>query len=768
MALRNLLVRVGADTSALAAGMNNARSEVKRFADSVTGAMGGLKGKIAGALAGLAGVDFLKQGIDDASQYEAAMATLGSTFGKSTQQFNDWAATTGHAMGYSRLESAKLAQTLSLNFRSIATSQEDLVAKTTKMEEVAALIANKRGMAMTEVSDRIRSAMNAEADGADELGVNVRVAALQQSKAYKEMANGEPWQKLSTATQKQILYSSILEQVTATLGSTMQDTTALRMSVFSAALGDVRLALGQAFLPILYNVLPLLTMLMEWMYKALQVFAAFMTALFGGFKFGAGNQLKVGGIGETTDATKQQTDAVNNLGKAHDATAKKAKASGAAQQKAAKLGVAGFDEVNTLADKAAKEGAGAGAGGAGAGAGGVPAMGAIPTPKIPSPDMSGFNEGVNQMVEGFKKKLAPIKAFFKSIWDDISIFFKRTLSFMSIWWFEHGDQIMKALKNLWTLIQPVVMWLVHFIWDSIQGLIKGIVTFFEGLIEFFTGIFTGDWGMIWQGLKDMVIGAFLIVWNWFNLSFFGGLKKLFLTFAEDGLKVVITFGRDFIKNFHEIMIGLVDKFFNFIKGMKQFFSDFGGWFESNAVNIGHKVIAAFEKIGEVGHRIWAAIQGAFMGAVNWFMRSVITPLINNFDNIREGFKHGLASGLGAVVNSIRGPLNDAIDGFNAFAGTLHIPLHIDHIPRFATGGIVSRATLAMVGEGRGPEAITPIDKLQGFITNAIMDTMKANGGMQTGGDIILNIDGRRLARIVKPYLDNANKRIGTNVRLNTI
>jgi len=76
--------------------------------------------------------------------------------------------------------------------------------------------------------------------------------------------------------------------------------------------------------------------------------------------------------------------------------------------------------------------------------------------------------------------------------------------------------------------------------------------------------------------------------------------------------------------------------------------------------------------------------------------------------------------------------------------------------------------LAVVGEGRGPEAIAPLDRLQSFITTAVMDTMRANGGMQAGGDIILTIDGRRLARMIKPYLDNENKRIGTNVRLNTI
>ena len=58
--------------------------------------------------------------------------------------------------------------------------------------------------------------------------------------------------------QKTILYHHILEQVSKNLGMTMQDTTAMRMATFTAAFADVRMALGQAFLPILYSVLPLL------------------------------------------------------------------------------------------------------------------------------------------------------------------------------------------------------------------------------------------------------------------------------------------------------------------------------------------------------------------------------------------------------------------------------------------------------------------------------------------------------------------------------
>ena len=89
------------------------------------------------------------------------------------------------------------------------------------------------------------------------------------------------------------------------------------------------------------------------------------------------------------------------------------------------------------------------------------------------------------------------------------------------------------------------------------------------------------------------------------------------------------------------------------------------------------------------------------------------------------------------------------------------------IPYLAKGGIVSSTTVAMIGEA-GTEAVTPIDKLQGMITSAVVSAMQFNTGARSGGDIVLNLDGRAFARIVNPYLDVEQKRIGANVRLNPI
>lgn len=169
--MRNLLVRVGADISGMTNGLNKASKQLSTFGSRIDKMFGGIKGQIAGALAGIGGALAIKEGTQDAIKYEALMGTLGESMGESRQDFIKWQKTVGSTMGFSKVQGAELANTLSLNFKKIATDSKDLVDKTTKMMEIAGVIANKRGMLMSEVSDRIRSAMNQEADGSGIIAV---------------------------------------------------------------------------------------------------------------------------------------------------------------------------------------------------------------------------------------------------------------------------------------------------------------------------------------------------------------------------------------------------------------------------------------------------------------------------------------------------------------------------------------------------------------------------------------------------------------------
>jgi phage-related protein len=93
-----------------------------------------------------------------------------------------------------------------------------------------------------------------------------------------------------------------------------------------------------------------------------------------------------------------------------------------------------------------------------------------------------------------------------------------------------------------------------------------------------------------------------------------------------------------------------------------------------------------DKVTPVGKKIGDAVGGAFKGAVNAVL-----------DHIEER------------LNSIPNAINGAIDLLNALPGVNISPMDTISLPRLAQGGIVSKATLAQIGEA-GREAIIPLEK----------------------------------------------------------
>lgn len=767
MALRNLLVRVGADISGLRAGLQKAQKDVKYFGRNVTGSLKELQGQIAGVTAGLGAGLLVKSAVQDAMRYEALMTTLGETMGASRKDFEKWQETVGTSIGFSRLQSADLANQMSLNFKKIASDQADLVAKTTTMMEAAALISNKRGMTMSEVSDRIRSAMNGEADAAHELGVNVLQSAVQQSEAYKTLANGQPYDKLNEKTRQTILYQHILAQVSENLGTTMQETTALRMAQFTASLADVRMALGQAFLPILYSVLPLLTKMAQALYRVLQVVAAFMRALFGGgFKYKA--PVSSGDVKNT----KAQASALGDVGKqAEKAGNKSAKAAKKSQK--AWSGTFGFDEVHTIKDPEPPANAGAGAGGGGLGGAGGGGLGGLGEMDMGAPDFSAFEEGIDALTQKMKKYTEPIKQLFLTAWRAISGFAKEEFAKISAWWKLNGDQIIQAAKNVWGLIGPIIMAVLTFIWDSVKMMVDGVITVFMGIVNFFTGVFTGDWKLALDGIWKIFTGAFEAMFGFFNLSFIGGLKKLLLTFAKDGFKVLLTFVDNFKGLFNKGLTDVIGFFKNLYNGIKKYIGEARDFIEGR-VELMQTSFSKLWGVVQKGAKIaYEAIQKIWGGIVWWFKRTIITPLVSSFEELKDAFSKGIAEGIVFIINKLIDGLNNVLKGFNRLKNKSPLAGVIPdlRIPRLARGGITNGPTLAMVGDNAGGrEVISPLDRLQGMLTNSVIQAMQLGGGgnNQATGDIILNIDGRSFARIVKPFLDREQDRIGSDVRIRTI
>src|SRR5690606_4284089 len=216
----------------------------------------------------------------------------------------------------------------------------------------SAVIASATGRTMEDVMERIRSGLLGNTEAIEDLGVNVNIAMIESTQAFREFAGDRSWQQLDFQTQQTIRYFAILEQTAQKYGLELAQNTSTRQAAFVAQLKNVQLALGQAFLPIYNTILPALTRFASALATAMNFVAQFMHALFGmDVSKNAVSQVKQ--QEQQTAAIQDQTKSVGKLGDAYQKAGKKARGA-----------LASFDEIHQLATDTSSGGSG-GAGGTG-------------------------------------------------------------------------------------------------------------------------------------------------------------------------------------------------------------------------------------------------------------------------------------------------------------------------------------------------------------------------------------------------------------------
>ena len=150
--------------------------------------------------------------------------------------------------------------------------------------------------------------------------------------------------------------------------------------------------------------------------------------------------------------------------------------------------------------------------------------------------------------------------------------------------------------------------------------------------------------------------------------------------------------------------------------------------------------AAVSFIGGFGEMLGAmAVGGASMADLGTFVLESFAGLLTQLGNIAIETGIGLLA-IKASIESLNPAL--AIAGgiaLMALAGAVRGSLAKTadaNIPMMAEGGIVTGPTLAMIGEGRGPEAVIPLDKLDGFMGGGAQN-INVTGRIQ-GSDILLS------------------------------
>lgn len=791
---QNLILRVGADVSALKQQLYRARTEIAGFNKYVQGQMAQVGAALAGGVITLG----VGQAIQDAVKVEGALEQVKRLMGESAQSFIEFSKTTSETLGMSKSEALDYGRTYA-NLTSIFTKSTEETMETTKeLMKASAIVSSATGRTMEDVMFRIRSGLLGNTEAVEDLGVTVYINMIEASDAMKKFANGKSWNQLDFRLQQQIRHYAILEQVQKKFGDEVFKNTGFRINQFSASLKDLRLALGNAFLPIVNVVLPYLTAFTRKMTMAMESVAEFSRALFGVTK----EQAAIKKLDSTNSAI---TDTGNN-----------------AQDSAKKLKgfLAGFDEINAVPEPEAAVG-GAGATDDGKG-----------DPQLKDPFIDKMEEARTKASElGLT-----VRNVFTGMKDTVTQNSDIIIAALSGLGAAFGTAMLAIGGSKLAANMPTIIGAVR---TAITGLgtALGFITGPIGLTVLAIGALTSAFVYLYQtndNFVNFVNTSLALAWNAIQTAALWTMENVFIPFTEhvdlmlnalrpltDAIGVALVdafsfFGdiakivwedvlQPLFQMFGDIFTPASDAFTASLSGLFKIVESLGNifkWVSLIVVGfislIGAGILTAIKPVGtylktvfmvifkNLGATIKESIGGiktTLMGVLN-FITGVFT---GNWEKAFYALGDILKGAFTSMNALVKFPMNLIIEGLNAIIDGLNnikidipswVPMYggtkigsnIPKIPKLARGGIVNGPTMAMVGEA-GPEMIVPlentsfVDRLASALGTAVNSAMQMNntGNRSDNRDVVIKIDGNVLARAINPYTTKEAGRVGTSI-----
>ena len=244
------------------------------------------------------------------------------------------------------------------------------------------------------------------------------------------------------------------------------------------------------------------------------------------------------------------------------------------------------------------------------------------------------------------------------------------LAYKKVGWFRTAVQW--AWKHIQAAVHAFVQWFKQTAWPFIKKIIGFIVEYYKFLWRIVSAVFKWIWNTI------------------------GGFVRWFMAHVWPTIRRII----GFIVEYYKMMWRVVSSVFKWIWGV---ISGFVGWF---ARNVWPAISRTIKLIRDAFMGIWntaSAVFGWVWDRVLWF-KDKLAAAVDGIKGFFTGIWDGLKNGFQSAIDWIKSIWNRFLGGKG-----FHIPgTSIDFkIPMLAAGGIVTRPTLAVVGEN-GPEAVIPL------------------------------------------------------------
>lgn len=255
--LRVLKLALLAETKDFVKGLNQATDESNSFSGKLGSALkkGALAFAALGAAAGAAAIVIGKQAIAAASDFSEEISKAGELFGDVSPKVEQFASTAARALGQTRQEALKAANTFAIYGKAAGLSGDELSDFSTDFVTLASDLASFNNTSPEDAINAIGSALRGEALPLRRYGILLDDATLKQ-KAL-ELGIIDNVKNALTPQQKVLAAQAAIYEQSATAQGDFERTSgglANQQRILKATIEDLKIELGTALLPIALEV----------------------------------------------------------------------------------------------------------------------------------------------------------------------------------------------------------------------------------------------------------------------------------------------------------------------------------------------------------------------------------------------------------------------------------------------------------------------------------------------------------------------------------
>lgn len=364
-----------------------------------------------------------------------------------------------------------------------------------------------------------------------------------------------------------------------------------------------------------------------------------------------------------------------------------------------------------------------------------------------------FMQALNNIKTGFMVVWSIIRPIISGIGNLIKIVFGGILSFIKF--------IMPAIQGIFKIGWAVIKYIFVSTWEAIKGVVNGGLKVIMGIIQVFSGLFTGNFKLMWSGIKNIFFGAFQFIWNLVQLWFVGKIFGVFkLGFKL--IKSIVSGSLGSVKGTFTSVLGsiwgIVKKIFGWISSfMRNIFGSIwkftkavwsniklaitnpvgfiNKWVTSKFRGLSGAVKAIFSGLKKAVSIIWSTLKTVVVNtakAMSNLLRGNFSGMRKNLQNITNALKNAVIklwrNLKNTVINVAKSLWNGVKDKFNALKNsatniTQKLKNTVKDKWEALKKNVVNLATGAKDGVVKGFKAmynkgVEWLDKLKGFIKGA--------------------------------------------------